>query len=59
LPSGETAVIEVAEFTVKLFALVEPNMTAVAPAKPVPVIVALVPPPGEPWLGVTLETVGP
>jgi hypothetical protein len=58
-PSAETAVIEVAEFTAKLFALVEPNVTAVAPVKPVPVIVALVPPSGEPWLGFTLETVGP
>jgi hypothetical protein len=55
-PFGETAVIDVAEFTVKLFAPVEPNMTASAPVRSVPVIVTVVPPPGEPWLGSTLLT---
>jgi hypothetical protein len=45
-PFGETAVIDVAEFTVKLLALVEPNLTAVAPKRPVPVIVTVVPPLG-------------
>jgi len=58
-PFGETAVIDVAEFTVKLLALLEPNLTALAPLKPVPVIVTVLPPPGEPWLGATLVTVGP
>ena len=43
-PAGEVAVIEVAELTVKLVALVAPNLTAVAPVKPVPVIVTDVPP---------------
>src|SRR5437588_11342672 len=39
--------------------LLEPNRTALAPLKPVPVIVTVLPPPGEPWLGSTLVTVGP
>jgi hypothetical protein len=34
--------------------LVAPNLTALAPVKPVPVMVTVVPPPGEPWLGSTL-----
>jgi hypothetical protein len=58
VPFGETAVIDVAEFTVKLLALAEPNLTAVAPVKPVPVMVTLVPPLGGPRLGSTLLTVG-
>jgi hypothetical protein len=41
-------VIEVPEFTVKLAALFEPNLTAVAPVKAVPVTVTDVPPPGVP-----------
>jgi uncharacterized protein len=45
--AGETAVIELAEFTAKLVALVEPNLTAVAPLKLVPVMVTVVPPPAE------------
>jgi hypothetical protein len=56
-PAGETAVIDVAELTVKLVALVEPNLTAVAPLNPVPVIVTEVPPPAGPLLGSTLVTV--
>src|SRR5262249_3137507 len=55
---GETAVIEVAEFTVKLLALVKPKRTDVAPVKPVPVMVTVVPPLGGPWLGSTFVTVG-
>jgi hypothetical protein len=58
IPFGETAVIDVAEFTVTL-ALAAPNLTAVAPVKPVPVIVTVVPPLGEPWFGSTFVTVGP
>jgi hypothetical protein len=57
-PFGETAVIDVAEFTVKLLAFVEPNLAAVASMKPVPVMVTVVLPLGEPWLGSTLVTVG-
>jgi hypothetical protein len=48
VPAGETAVIDVADVTVKLFALVAPNLTAVVPVKPLPVIVTDVPPPGVP-----------
>src|SRR5437660_8778259 len=53
------AVIDVGELTVKLAALVEPNLTVVVPLKPVPVIVTVPPPLGEPWLGSTRVTVGP
>jgi hypothetical protein len=52
------AVICVALSTVKLDASVEPNFTAVALVKPVPVIVTLVPPSVGPELGLTLVTVG-
>ena len=37
--AGSTAVMDVAEFTVKLVAAVVPNFTAVAPVKLVPVMV--------------------
>jgi hypothetical protein len=47
-PFGETAVIDVAEFTVKLLALIAPKLTAVAPVRPVPVIVTVVPSLGAP-----------
>jgi hypothetical protein len=57
-PAGETAVICVAELTVKLVVLVEPNFTAVAPVKFVPVIVTVVPPTIEPDVGETPEMVG-
>ena len=39
VPGREVAVIEVALLTVKLVAAVAPNLTAVAPVKPVPVMV--------------------
>jgi hypothetical protein len=42
--AGLVAVIEVALFTVYEVAAVLPNITAVAPVKPVPVIVTEVPP---------------
>ena len=38
VPAADTAVIDVAEFTVKLAAAVAPNATAVAPVNPVPVM---------------------
>ena len=41
LPAGVTAVIWVAELTVKLAAAVAPNFTAVAPVKLVPVMTTL------------------
>ena len=58
LPAGDTAVIDVLELTVKLCALLVPNLTAVAPVKPVPTIDTLVPPPPGPVLGVRPVTVG-
>jgi hypothetical protein len=57
VPAGATARIAVAEFTVKRASL-EPNLTPVAPAKPVPVIATTVPPLGAPALGWTFVTVG-
>ena len=57
-PAGAVAVIWVAEFTVKLEALVAPNLTAVAPDKLVPVITTLVPPAVGPLVGETEATVG-
>ncbi len=58
-PAGDVAVIDVALLTVKLLALVEPNLTAVAPVKPVPVTVTLVPPLVLPEDGEMPVTVGP
>jgi hypothetical protein len=58
LPAGLTAVMEVTELTVKLVAAVEPNLTDVAPARFVPVIVTDVPPPVPPAVGLTAVTVG-
>jgi len=57
-PAGAVAVIWVAEFTVKLVALLAPNLTAVAPSKLVPVITTLLPPAVEPLVGETEVTVG-
>ena len=57
-PAGEVAVIEVAELTVKLVALVAPNLTAVAPVKLVPVMVTDVPPVVGPVVGAIDATVG-
>jgi len=44
--------------TVTPVAVVEPNLTAVAPVKPVPVIVIVAPPPVAPATGLTAVTVG-
>ena len=57
-PAGEVAVILVAELTVKLEALIIPNLTAVAPVNTVPVTVTVVPPTNGPLVGVMLVTVG-
>jgi hypothetical protein len=51
VPAGAVAVIEVAELTVKPVAGVAPNVTAVAPAKLVPVMVTVVPPAVGPEVG--------
>jgi hypothetical protein len=55
--TGDVAVIDVAEFTVN-GAAVPPNLTAVAPVKPVPVIVTVVPPVVEPVVGLIPVTTG-
>ena len=57
-PAGEVAVIGVAELTVTLVAAVEPKSTAVAPVKPVPVMVTEVPPAAGRRSGLTAVTVG-
>ena len=57
-PAGDVAVIEVAELTVKLVALVAPNLTAVVPDNAVPVMVTDVPPVVGPAFGATDVTVG-
>ena len=56
--AGATAVICMAELTVKLVAATAPNWTAVAPVRLTPVIVTVVPPVVGPELGLTPETVG-
>ena len=58
VPAGEVAVIDVAELTVKPVAGVAPKLTAVAPVKPVPVMVTEVPPAVGPVVGVVEVTVG-
>jgi hypothetical protein len=58
VPAGDTAVIWFAELTEKLTAAVLPNFTAVAPVKPVPVMVTDEPPAAGPFDGETLLTVG-
>src|SRR5207302_2500582 len=57
-PAGETASISVSDLTLKLLALVAPNLTPLTPLKPVPVIFTLVPPSSEPSLGLIAVTVG-
>ena len=57
-PAGAVALIEIAELTVKLVALVAPNLTAVAPVKLVPLIATTVPPVVGPEFGLTRVTVG-
>ena len=56
--AGEIAVIEVALLTVNEVAEVPPNLTAVAPVNPVPVMVTEVPPTAGPLVGEMLVTVG-
>ena len=57
-PAGDTAVIEVADFTVTLVAALDPNLTSLAPVRLVPVMVTEVPPPPGPLVGETFVTVG-
>lgn len=58
VPAGDTAVIDVFDPTVKLVALVAPNLTAVAPRSAVPVMVTVVPPDAGPLVGLTAVTIG-
>ena len=58
LPAGLTAVICVALFTVKLL-VAGPNRTWLAPLKPLPVRVTVVPPIAGPDVGEMLATPGP
>jgi hypothetical protein len=58
VPAGEVAVIDVAELTMTPVAAVAPNLTAVTPLKPVPVMLTLVPPAADPDPGLTAVTVG-
>src|SRR6267378_4219967 len=58
VPGGETAAIDVGELTVKLLAPADPNLTAVAPMRPVPLMVTRVPPAPPPLLGLTLMSAG-
>jgi hypothetical protein len=57
-PAGAVAVIWVSELTVTLVAAVAPNLTDVAPVKPVPVIVTTVPPAAGPEVGLMPVTLG-
>ena len=56
--AGAVAVMLVALLTVKLVAAVEPNLTAVAPVRLVPVIVTWLPPASGPAAGATCVTAG-
>ncbi len=57
-PAGLVAVIDVALLTVTPVAAVEPNDTVSPDAKPVPVMVTVVPPAAGPLVGLTADTVG-
>src|SRR5204863_7099829 len=58
-PAGETAVMEVGEFTVNEAAGAVPKRTAVAPVKPDPVTATAVPPVSDPLAGAMPATTGP
>ena len=53
VPAGEVTVMAPAETTVKLAAATEPKLTALAPVKPEPVMVTVLPPAGRPATGAT------
>ena len=57
-PFGAVAVIEVSLLNVNDVAFVAPNVTAVTPVKPLPVIATDVPPSVEPVAGAMPVTVG-
>jgi hypothetical protein len=58
VPAGLTALMVVELVTVYDVAAVAPNFTAVAPVRPVPVMVTVVPPAAGPLVGLIDETVG-
>ena len=57
-PAGEVAVTLVADSALTPVALVEPNLTSLAPVRFVPVIVTVVPPAAGPLVGSNFVTVG-
>jgi hypothetical protein len=57
-PAGATAVICLAFLIAYDVALTPPNLTAVAPGNPVPVMVTVLPPAEPPDVGVTAVTAG-
>jgi hypothetical protein len=58
MPAGDTAVICDAPFTTTEVAAARPNLTPLAPMKPVPVMVTVSPPLALPVVGETAVTVG-
>ena len=58
LPAGEVAVITSSLWTEMLVASCVPNLTAVAPLKPAPLMVTTVPPAAGPDVGVMLPMAG-
>ncbi len=58
LSAGDVMVMEVEELTTRPVPATVPNFTTVAPVKPVPVTVTVVPPAVEPEVGLTPVTVG-
>ncbi len=57
-PAGETAVALESLFTAMVVAAEEPNMMAVAPVKPVPLRLTVVPPAAGPEVGLMAVTLG-
>ena len=58
VPAGETAVIDVEEFTTTPVAALAPNLTVELLVNPVPVMVTEVPPTSGPAAGFIAVTVG-
>lgn len=58
VPAGAVAVIDVSEISENVVALTVPKSTAVAPVRPVPVMVTLVPPSTGPEDGLIAVTTG-
>ena len=58
LPAGATAVIELSEFTARCGAAFAPKLTRVAPVKPLPAMLTVVPPASGPPAGEMPLTLG-